>query len=99
MRDRPAVDPQRDGAFSAGAGLQVVHDQGRLWLPMDEEPRLFALNFDPYPGPLARFEVHVRLILAWRLLPEPEPGPIRMRDVLRGVIAAQLVVGTAIGGT
>ena len=41
-------------------------------------------------------EVDVRFVLARRLLAQPEPGPVRMRDVLSGVIPPLLIVGAAV---
>src|SRR5205814_1184711 len=47
-------------------------------------------------GPLAGHHVGIGFVLARRLLAQPEPLPIRRRDVLRRVVSALLILGPTI---
>jgi len=78
--------------------FEIIDDQAGLRSVVNVEPGLVPAHLDLHLGPLARNEVHVRLVLAGSLLAEPEPLPAGEGDVLDRVIAAQLVVGTGVGG-
>src|SRR5215471_5896093 len=62
------------------------------------EAGLVAFDRDAIAGPDTRFEIDVTLVLLWPLLPHFGEAEFRMRAVLRGVIAANLVIGAAVGG-
>src|SRR5262249_2758747 len=80
-----------------GAELQVVDDQGRLLGAVDVEPRARTAYLDSYLRPLTGNEVDVALVLLGRLLSQAVPGKVREGDVLRRVIAAELVVRAPVG--
>ena len=91
------VEPQRDRALAVRARLQVVDDERRLRLVVNVEFGEGPADFDLDLRQLARDEVDVRLVLLGRLLAKPEPRPVRVGDVLRRMIAPDLVVGAAVG--
>ncbi len=77
--------------------LTSFDDQRRLRLIVHVQARLFAAHLDLDLRPLARHQVHVGLVLFRRLLAQPLPRPRGMRDVLRGMVAAHLIVRAPIG--
>src|SRR6478736_6009945 len=97
VRDGPGVDPERDAAGAGCAALDVVDNQSGLLLAVDEKPRVIAAHLDPDRGPGVGLQVHVRLIPGRCFLAQATPGPVRMRLVLCGVIAALLVIRAAVG--
>src|SRR6478752_6540666 len=78
VRNGPAIDPQRDAAFRIRAGLHVVHDERRLLLTVDEQPRVIATHLDADLRPDVRLHIDVRLVLRRCLLPQTEPRPVRV---------------------
>ncbi len=93
------IEPQRDGSLGVRPGLEVVHDERRLRLPVHAKRRPRPVNLDSDRGPLPRHEVDVGLVLLGALGPQTKPREARVRDVLDGVIAAHLVVRTTVGRT
>src|SRR5687768_11928403 len=78
--------------------LEVIHDERRLRGAVDVKlcrpTRDRDLHFRPGTG----LDVGVRLVHAGMRLPQLVPRVFRMRDVLRRVIATELIVGAAIRG-
>src|SRR5262249_14708674 len=91
------ADPQANAA-ARGPEPEIVHDEGRLLGSVNVEPRRRAGEDDPDAGPDTWLEVDVGLVDTGLLLPEPEPREVGVGDVLRGVIAAELVVGASVRG-
>ena len=98
MRLRPRTDPQRDAPRRRRI-LHVVHDQHRLFGAIDVQQRLAALNVDTNRRPYAGLEIDVRLVYARLFSAKPMPRILRLRDVLRRMIAAKLILRASIGRT
>src|SRR5262245_30602560 len=92
----PRPDPQRHGA-RAVAVFEIVHDQRGLLGAMDEEARLGAVDDDAHARPRARLEIDVALVFLRRLLARLGEVEVGKRAVLRGVVAAHLIVGAPVG--
>src|SRR4051794_1350299 len=97
MRDGSRTDPEPNRSPACPAAPKVVHDQSRLLDAVHKQPRLLAGYFDANSGPLAWYEVCVALVLFRELLAQAVPRKVGERDVLNGVIAADLVVGSTVG--
>ncbi len=72
--------------FALGAGLDVVDDQRGLWLVVDVEARVVAVDVDLELGPHAGLQVDVGFVLPREFLAQARPGPVGVRRVLRGVM-------------
>jgi hypothetical protein len=64
---------------------------------VDKQAGFRPFDRDAVARPHPRLEVHVALVLFWRLLARDREAEIGVRAVLRGVVAADLVVGAAVG--
>src|SRR5215471_10889017 len=62
------------------------------------EAGLVAFDRDAIAGPDTRLEIDVTFVLLRPLAPHFGESEFRMRAVLRGVIAANLVIGAAVRG-
>src|SRR5216684_2993580 len=92
------TDPEGNTARGI-AEFQVIHNQTGLSGPVDVEAGLRAFDRDAIAGPDARLEVHVAFVLLGRLLAGLRKAKFRVRAVLRGMIAADLIIGPAVGRT
>src|SRR5262245_41764510 len=81
------------------AVLHIFYDQTGLLSTIDEKFRLLTGNHNLDLVPLTGHQVHVRFIDAGILLAQPEPGILRMRDILGRMISPELIFRPAIGGT
>src|SRR5690348_16449529 len=95
LRARP--DPQGDSSFPR-IELEVIDDQAGLLRSVHVEPRFAAFHLDLVLGPDTGLQVDVGFILFGGLLPRSSEVKIRIRTVLRGVIAPDLIVGSAVRG-
>src|SRR5215510_5072620 len=95
MRDRSRSDPQCNLPCALSV-LEIVDYQDGLRLVMHVQARLVAAHLDLHFRPLARREVYVTFVLFWELLAQSLPREVRVRDVLRRMVAPHLVVGAAI---
>src|SRR5260370_41297218 len=66
---------------------------------MHVETCLRITHFDPYRRPYTGEEVHVRLILRWRLFSRAEKWPVGTRAVLHRMVPSLLIVCAAIRRT
>src|SRR5262245_51287420 len=66
---------------------------------MHVEPRVATFHFDLVLGPDAGLQINVTLILFRSLLSRSGEVKIRMRTVLGRVVAPDLIVGAAVGGS
>src|SRR5262245_28998310 len=76
--------------------LEIVDYQDRLRLVMHVQARLVAARLDLHFRPLARREVYVTFVLFWEHHAQSLPGKVRVRDILRRMVAPHLIVGAAI---
>src|SRR5207249_2855296 len=90
-------NPKSNRARRCRASLKVVDYQGWLFGTIDKQPRSVTLHFNADLCPLARYQVRIGLVLLWKFFTQAVPGEYRKRDVLDGVIAADLIVGPTIG--
>ena len=81
------TNPERYGPLRI-AQLEIVYHERGLRRAMHEEARRRALDDDPHRRPRARFEIDVALVLLRRILPQTVEWIVRVRAVLRRVIAA-----------
>jgi hypothetical protein len=72
VRDGSGADPECDGSLGV-AVLEIVDQQRRLSGIVDEEARPGPLHVDLYPGPLARHQIDIGLVLLGVFLAEAEP--------------------------
>lgn len=98
MGDGGAFHPQCNRAFAGGAGFDVVDDQRGLRVVIDEQLCFVPVDLDFDVDPFGRADVDVGFVFGRSLLAEFEPGEVGVLDVLGGVIAALLVIGSAVGG-
>src|SRR6185503_5666564 len=92
----PRSDPEGHGARGI-TELEIVHNQTGLCGAMDIQTGCGPFDRDAVAGPDARFEVHVALVFFRGLLARDREAEVRVRAVLRGMIAAHLVIGAAVG--
>src|SRR5262245_2082760 len=95
VRDRSRSNPQCNLPCCLSV-LEIVDYQDRLRLVMHVQARLVAARLDLHFRPLARREVYVTFVLSWELLAQSLPREVRVRDVLRRMVAPHLIVGAAI---
>src|SRR3970040_727861 len=95
---RPTANPEGDLAVGLPK-LQVVHDEARLPGSVHVQGRSDSGDHDSDGRPRARLKVGIGFVYARAFLPEAKPGIVRVRHVLGGVIAAQLIVGAAVRRT
>src|SRR6478609_7772460 len=98
MRHSSAIEPERDRAPSLRTSLDVIDDERRLFLIVNVEAGMVATDVDLDLRPHVRHEVDVRLVPGRSLLPEPGPRPVRVGDVLGGMIPPFLIVGAPVRG-
>src|SRR5260370_10618859 len=91
-------DPEGHAARGI-AEFEIIHNQTGLAAAVDIQAGLCPFDSDAVAGPDARLEVHVTLILFWCLLAGVREAEIWIRTILRGMIAADLVIGAAVGRT
>src|SRR5215470_9506080 len=61
--------------------------------------RLVTMYFDLQLGPFSRDDVCIAFVFLRELLTQSKPGEVRVRNVLRRMVASHLVVGTPIRRT
>src|SRR5712692_854425 len=79
--------------------FEIIHNQTGLAGAVDIQAGLRAFDRDAVAGPDTRLEVYVTLVFLRRLLAGHREAEFRVRAVLRGMIAADLIIGSAGGGT
>jgi len=95
---RPTANPEGDLAVGLPK-LQVVHDEARLPGSVHVQGRSDPRDHDSDGRPRARLKVGIGFVHARAFIPEAKPRIVRVRHVLGGVIAAQLIVGAAVRRT
>src|SRR5215831_13801978 len=91
-------DPQGDSSFGC-VEPQIVDDEAGLFSSVHVESRLAAFDFDLEFGPDSWLQVNVRLVLFGSILPRLGEVEVRMRTILRRVVAPDLIVSTPVGGS
>jgi hypothetical protein len=92
LRAKPKSDPS-----TAGAKLEVVHDQGRLTRSLQVESSFRATQDDLNWCPGAGFQVSVGFVLLRLLFAQAKPREVRMGGVLYGMIPPDLIFGATVG--
>jgi hypothetical protein len=77
--------------------FQVVDDEAGLIGSIDVKLRLHARHDDAKSGPYSRLKVRIRFVKRRRFGSRAFERKIGHRDVLKGMIAAQLIVGAGVG--
>jgi hypothetical protein len=90
-------DPEGDGPFR-GVQLEVVDNEAGLRGPMDVKAGGAPVDDDFVAGPDAGFEIDVGFVLFGRFLAQAGEAVAGVGAVLGGVVAADLIVGTAVSG-
>ena len=99
MRHGSAIEPERDRAPSLRTSLDVIDDERRLFLIVNVEAGMVATDVDLDLRPHVRHEVDVRLVMLDGVsCREPRPRPVRVRDMLGGMIPPFLIVGPPVRG-
>jgi len=97
MSHRSGSNPKSDRTPRCCASFKVVYYQRWLFDTVDKEFCPITVDFDAKLGPLARHKVGVAFVLLWKFLTQAIPREFRRRDVLHGVIAADLIVRASVG--
>jgi hypothetical protein len=79
--------------------LQVIDYQARLLGSVYIQAGFADFHFNLVLGLDTRLQINVGLVFFRSLLPRAREVEIRVRAVLRGVIAPDLIVSSAVGGT
>src|SRR5260370_22114265 len=77
--------------------FEIIYNQTGLAGAVDIQAGLRPFDRDAVAGPDARLKVHVTLILSRCLLAGVREAKIWVRAILRGMIAAEFVIGAAGG--
>ena len=77
--------------------FKVVDDQYGMLLPVQIEFRLFPPDFDLERDPFVKSHIRVGLVFPWAFFPETVELEIRIGEVLRGAVSAQLIFCSSIG--